>query len=278
MSLWNLFYHLIKSLPRYTKIKLHIRNKEASLCTCHKASYTIEAVLLFPLLAGFFVSILFLFRILQVQVFVEEALIYAGEQTALESSLISSDSALLASANAFFLYALEERKISNNDVVGGALGISLLGSDSTEEELILKAIYQMKLPINFFGKKYFTVTHENKFRKWNGAYAKYKNNEEISTYVYITSSGSAYHKTSGCRSLDLSVEQVHIDKISELRGGDGQKYYPCSACSTKNNTNVYYTKYGYLYHVDIHCFAIKRTISKIPITEIGTKKPCKYCY
>ena len=279
MSLWNFFYHLIKSLPRHTKIKLHTRNKETSTCTCHKASYTLESAILFPLAAGFFVAILFLFRILQVQVFVEEALIYAGKKTALESSVVSSDHALLLSANAFFLYALGEHDISNRDVVGGIWGISLFGSDSTEEELVLKASYQMKLPINFFGKKYFTITHQNTFRKWNGVYANNKENEELSAYVYVTPSGNAYHKTSQCRTLDLSIQQIHIDKILTIRGEDGQKYYPCSMCSEqKRRMYVYYTKYGSLYHIDIHCSSIKRTILKIPITEIGNKKPCNYCY
>lgn len=280
MSLWNFFYHLIKSLPRYAKIKLHTQNKETSICTYHKASYTLEAVILFPLAVGFFVSILFLFRILQVQILVEESLIYTGKKTALESSVISSDIALLASANAFFLDALGERNISNRDVVGGIWGVSLFGSDSTKEELVLKATYQMKLPIHFFGKKYFTITHENTFRKWNGASPRNnESSEELSTYVYVTPSGNAYHKTSKCRSLDLSVEQIHINKIATLRGENGQKYYPCSMCSKSNKTTyVYYTKYGYLYHVDIACSSIKRTISKIPITEIGSKTPCNYCY
>ena len=241
---------------------------------------SLTAAIIFPLVAGLFVSILFLFRILQVQILVEESLLYAGKKTALESSVVSSDIALLVSANAFFLDALGERNISNHNVVGGIFGVSLFGSDSTEEELVLKAMYQMKLPINFFGKKYFTITHENTFRKWNGESPSNKETrQELSTYVYVTPSGHAYHKTSKCRSLDLSVEQIHINKIATIRGENEQKYYPCSMCGeSQNATYVYYTKYGHLYHVDIHCSSIKRTISKIPITEVGSKTPCNYCY
>ncbi len=215
---------------------------------------------------------------LQVQVCVENALLYAGKKTALESCLMTSESALMLSAKAFFVYALEECEVSDENIIGGVWGISLSASDISEEEITLKASYYMKLPIKFFKRTYFPITHENVFRKWNGE-NKGKTKEEISSYVYVTPSGNAYHKTSGCRSLDLSVEQVFIEQIEKLRGEDGQKYYPCSLCNGKKSVkNVYCTKYGYLYHMDINCSAIKRTILKIPITEIGNRTACKYCY
>lgn len=279
MSLCNFFHYSIKSLPGYQKKKLHIFDKETSICIQQKASYTVEAAILFPLAAGFLVSILFLFRILQVQISVEEALIYAGKKTALESCLVTSEHTLMLSAKAFFLYAWKESGTSDKDIIGGSIGISLAGSEISENEIMLEASYYMKLPIDFFGKKYFPIKQEKNFRKWIGENQKSGENQEEIAYVYITESGSAYHKTSECRSLCLSIEQILITEIGELRGYDGQKYYPCSMCSEKKNVkNVYYTKYGYLYHVDIQCSAIKRTIKKVSITEIGTKTPCKYCY
>ena len=279
MSLCNFFHYSIKSLPGYSNKKPYIFSKGASLCTYQKASYTMEAAILFPLAVGFFVSILFLFRILQVQSCVEQALFYAGKKTALESCLVSSEHGLSLSAKAFFLSALGESEISEQDIIGGIWGISLAKSEFTENEIILEASYYMKLPIEFFGKQYFPITQRNTFRKWNGEYGEQTTKEEVSSYVYVTPSGSAYHKTTTCRSLSLSIEQGNIAEMEALRGADGQKYYPCSMCS-KNGTmkNVYYTKYGYLYHGDIYCSAIKRTITKIAITEVGGKSPCKYCY
>ena len=279
MSLCHFFHYSIKSLPGYSNKKSYIFSKGTSLCTYQKASYTIEAAILFPLVAGFFVSILFLFRILQVQHCVEEALFYAGQKTALESCLVNAEYGLSLSAKAFFLSALEEHEISKNDVIGGIWGISLANSEFSEEEILLEASYYMKLPIEFFGKQYFPITQKNIFRKWNGEYQGSGEEEDETSYVYITPNGSAYHKTSECRSLDLSVEQVNFREIEGLRGADGQKYYPCSMCSKNGSMkNIYYTKYGYLYHGDIHCSSIKRTIVKVTISEVGGKSPCKYCY
>ena len=49
--------------------------KGAYSCTCHKGSYTLEAAVILPMMAGFFVAILFFFRVLQIQTGVQEATI-----------------------------------------------------------------------------------------------------------------------------------------------------------------------------------------------------------
>lgn len=274
----SFFHHHIKSLPGYKNETSYILHKGISFCTRQKASLTLEASVLFPLATGFFVSILFFFQILQVQMCVEQALFYAGKKTALESCIVSSESALKLSAKAFFLYALEECEVPAKQIMGGVLGISLSTSESSDENIILKASYSMKLPISFFGKRYFSITQKNVFRKWNGRNIQ-ENEQTLNSYVYVTPSGNAYHKTSSCRSLELSVQQTSIEQIENLRGADGQKYYPCSLCKTATSIRtVYYTKYGYLYHTDIQCSAIKRTVIKLSINEVGNKTPCKYCY
>uniref|UniRef100_UPI004056DAB8 hypothetical protein n=1 Tax=Agathobacter sp. TaxID=2021311 RepID=UPI004056DAB8 len=270
---------LYKSLPGYKKKKGYGCCKEVFFCTRQKASYTLEAAVLFPLATGFLVSMLFFFQILQIQRDVEEAFLYAGKKTALESSMVSSETALALSAKSFFLYGLEQCGVPEEHIAGGKLGISLYGSDFSEEEITLQASYYIKLPIAFFGKKYFFVTHENTFQKWIGDVER--TGEELSegSYVYITPNGSAYHKTTGCRSLELSVQRILLEKIEELRGADGQKYYACSICkSDKAAAYVYYTKYGYLYHADTGCPAIKRTVLRIAFSEITTHAPCKYCW
>lgn len=279
MSLCNFFHYSIKSLPGYQKRKLHIFGKETSVCMQQKASYTIEAAILFPIAAGFLVSILFFFRILQVQSSVEQALVYAGKKTALESSFVNSEHTLMLSAKTFFLYAWEKIGTSDTDIVGGSFGLSLANSEISEDEIVLNVSYYMKLPISLFGKQYFFIKQEKHFRKWIGEYETDGNNQAETAYVYVTENGSVYHKTNTCRSLNLDVQQTAIAEIEKLRGYDGQKYYPCSMCSEKKNVkHVYYTNYGHLYHADIGCSAIKRTIKKIALAEVGIKTPCKYCY
>ena len=47
-----------------------------------KASFTLEAAVVIPLVTGFFVVLLMFFRILQIQTQVQEALVMAGRKTA----------------------------------------------------------------------------------------------------------------------------------------------------------------------------------------------------
>ena len=56
------------------KKKSSLFAKGAPFCASGKASFTIEAAVIFPLFAGLLVTILFFFRVLMVQQTVEEAL------------------------------------------------------------------------------------------------------------------------------------------------------------------------------------------------------------
>lgn len=263
-----------KTLSRHTSYKLLI-SKETSLCTFRKGSFTVEAAVVIPLSAIILVSILFFLRIIQVQAAVDEALFFAGRKVAAESSVTDSQTALFLSAEAFFLQILEDYECIEDYVQYGSLGISLLSSDFSGDEILLRAEYSMKMPISFFrfGKVY--LWQQNTFKKWT-------KEEAVSgeDYVYISQSGEVYHASSNCRSLRLSVKQAPYSKIETLRGLDGQKYYPCSGCTKKSayNVSVYYTEYGTLYHSDISCSALKRTVIQIPLTDVGDRRKCRYCY
>ena len=98
-------------------------------------------------------------------------------------------------------------------------------------------------------------------------------------YVYITPKGTVYHRTPSCRILDISVRKADLSQIEKERGKDGQKYYPCSRCGkeTALDNTVYCTDYGTLYHTKVSCSALKRTVNKIKLDEIGERNPCSFC-
>ena len=114
------------------KIKIckttHIYNKckEISSCTFVKGSYTLEAAVIFPLVAGFLVSILFFFRVLQIGTSVQCALTYAGRMTAVEASMIDEQAALLVSAEGFFRSKISSDKRARASVCLHQLTPSLL--------------------------------------------------------------------------------------------------------------------------------------------------------
>ena len=276
MSLWTFFqseYALGSPQERMDKIPQD--NQRASFYICQMASYTVEAAVVIPLLAGFLVLLLSFFRIIQVQCAVDEALLYAGRKTAVESSIVESEEALLLSAEGFLLYALKDYPLVEEQVVHGFAGIHLWESKMQGETIILKAKYVVELPIHFLGIQQVELSSQNLFRKWNTG----KTQKEECGIVYVTPTGQVYHMDLNCRSLKLSVRDILLTEIERQRGANGQKYYKCTRCEWSDNTieRVYYTDYGTLYHSAVSCTALKRTIEAISIEEIGKRRPCKWC-
>ena len=141
---------------------------KASLYTLQKASFTLEAAVVLPLVAAFFVSILFFFRVLQIQTQVQESLYYAGRKTACEAGAVSSETVLFATAEAYFRKELKQYDQPERYVKHGTVGISLLGSDFSGSYIDLQANYNVKLPIAFFSVKGISISQRCKTRKWTG--------------------------------------------------------------------------------------------------------------
>lgn len=277
MTLWTFFQseNIIRSPHKRTCFISNLIQR-ASFCTCQKGSYTLEAAVVIPLLAAYLVTILSFFSILEIQCEVDEALLYAGRKTAVESSIVDSEEALFLSAEAYLLYALRENTLIENQVKHGALGITLWRSEFDGKDILLQAEYVVKLPISFLGIGEIELSSQNYFRKWTGN----KSKKEAGNYVYVALHGEVYHADLSCRAINLSVQATSIESISFLRGKNGQKYYECTRCEWKDTKRerVYYTDYGSLYHKNIACSAIKRTVEKIKIDEVKDRRPCGFCY
>ncbi len=277
MSLWTFFQSELKMRsPQKRTYHIPTKFQRASFCICHRASYTLEAAVVIPLMAGYLVTLLFFFSILEIQCKVDEALLYAGRKTAVESSIVNSEEALLISAQACVLSTLKDDSQIEKYVKHGAWGITLLKSEVEEEDIVLRAEYVVKLPISFFGIGQVELSSQNCFRKWTGD----RSLDTDENFVYVTPTGEVYHANLSCRSINLSVKESTLDAIAYLRGKDGQKYYECTWCDWKNSSRerVYYTDYGTFYHKDIACSAIKRTVEKIDIGDVEERRPCSFCY
>lgn len=255
----------------------NIQKKGTSFCTYRKASLTVEAAVVVPLTAGFLLAILFFFRVLFVQEAVEEALVYAGRTVAVESCLTDTEEVLFLSAEGLFKYALFQDTDVNRYVTGGVLGVSLLGSEFSGKKIELQANYMVKFPIDFFGHKGIWLSSENCFVKWKGDLYEGITQGE---WVYIAETGSVYHKDTSCRSLDLNIQEGLLTEVSLYRGANGQKYDPCDRCMVDMHEThrVYFTDYGHLYHGQISCSALKRTITKVLLSEVGERRACSFCY
>ena len=266
-----------KTLSRRHSVETYPKpHKETSLTSFHRGSLTVEAAVVLPVIACCLVTVIYFFRILLVQEAIDQALYYAGQKVSVESSITDSEAALLLSAEYFFLQILDEYDFVDTYVENGRFGVSLIASTFTEEDILLRAQYRMKLPVPFLNKERLYFWQQNRFRKWVGDTPK-KTETDV---VYITATGEVYHATTTCRVLSLSIHSVSRDKVHTVRGENGQKYTACTRCGFyENGVNmVYYTDYGSLYHYSTACSALKRTIITLSISEIGERRPCSYCY
>lgn len=265
----------ISSPSKSTQKNRIVCDQRTSFCTCVKASYSIEVAIVVPILAFFLATILFLFHVLQIQCRVDEALLYAGREAAVESSVVLDEDTIFLAAEAYLLMALESDGITEEDIKGGVLGIRL-SEDIDQKWISLEAAYTVELPISFFGIKEIELKSYNKFRRWNQtSYTK-----ESEKQVYVTPYGRVYHKSIDCRVLRISVNKTTLSEIADIRGKNGQKYRECKDCDWEENEKscVYYTDYGEVYHKSLSCRYIKRTVEKIAIEEIGERSPCSFCY
>ncbi len=266
-----------ESFPEYTQpFSFRSRHgKKASLCIRPKASYTLEAAVVIPLAAAFFVAVLFFFRVLQIETQVQEALDYASRKSACEACATNAEPVLAASAEAYFQKGLKNYELPAQYVSGGKFGISLLRSDLTGRYVDLQADYHIKLPVKFFTVRGIMISQSSKSRKWTGD----REDGQEEDYVYVTETGTVYHRDRMCSYLDLSIQTVSYTDVNRLRNKGGHKYYPCADCAKKGSTGniVYITDYGTCYHTSLSCSGLKRTIYLIPLSEAGGRGPCSKC-
>lgn len=258
------------------------KKREVPQCTGLPGVFTLEATVVLPALACFFVMFLFFFRVMQVELVVQDSLNRTGRQLAVYASGAKGGELLentgVAIASAFVAADLKNQTIVERYVSGGMAGVILLRSDFKGDVIDLVAESYVKLPVELLGKKTVRLTWHVVCRKWTG-YIAQAGSREDDTWVYITDTGQAYHRQSSCTYLTLSITSVSYDSLGTLRNENGGKYYECERCAaeSKKKGQVYITNQGNRYHYDLNCSGIKRTVRMIRLSEVGDKKPCSRC-
>ncbi|MGO4946316.1 hypothetical protein ACTQ50_07960 [Blautia sp. Sow4_E7] len=121
-----------------------------------------------------------------------------------------------------------------------------------------------------------------KVHAWTGADRGKGGSENDGTtekMVYVTVSGSVYHKKLNCSHLNLSVSKAAGANISSLRNDYGEKYHACESCSRgqKPGNTVYITKSGNRYHNSNSCSGLKRSVRLVKESDVGNLHACKRC-
>ncbi len=157
-----------------------------------------------------------------------------------------------------------------------------------EEESVYIIEVTAKLPIAapFFGR--FTLPVEQRFKLhantgvWDpNAFSKKeeaKEGETESEKVYVTESGSVYHRSLTCSHLSVKAEAVSAEDVGNRRNRDGKKYELCSYCkNSPRGDEVFITAYGTKYHFNADCLALKRKVREVSLDEVKGMKPCSTC-
>lgn len=101
---------------------------------------------------------------------------------------------------------------------------------------------------------------------------------EDEVYVYITETGTFYHKNRECSYLNPSIRSIKADDLDGARNRGGAIYYACFLCKDMaGGENCYVTDYGTSYHNSITCPGLKRTIYAVKLSEVGGRSACSKC-
>lgn len=273
-----------KSLPNQIFIKNpsvdFLVEKEIPRFACG-ASFTVESAMVIPIVTCFFVTILFFFHLLFVQISVQSALDLSARKLAVYSVTLEQEKEIGRGIGIGLAKASLGKELAKDEKVekwikGGKLGIRMAHSSMDGDYLELIAEYDIGVPFRIWNQISIPITQKAKARKWTG----WKPKEDTSdTWVYVTENGSVYHTTKDCSHLALSIQRITYLELLKKRSLSGAIYYMCPTCGKghEKEGDVYITNYGNRYHFDLNCSGIKRTIYAIRKSEVEEKSPCSKC-
>ena len=257
-----------------------------------KASVTVEASIAIPVVLLCFLEVLSLLQCLSVYSgvllavknvsmpisvygYVYDEITEKNEEIHLGKEVISS---LLFSE--VFLDTQVKKQCSGpifeQNIYGGAEGISLLGSYINERESCISIVanYYVEPLLSLTGRKQ-RMSNQLYTRMWTGYTVTQTAQED---YVYITESGSVYHMFPDCTHLKLSIQSVAGSELGKMRNDYGESYEACEKCCDGALQSIYYiTKKGDRYHEELSCSGLRRTVSCVAKDSVQDRSLCERC-
>ncbi|MDE6744972.1 MAG: pilus assembly protein [Lachnospiraceae bacterium] len=277
-----------------------IKNKKYS------GSMTLEAAILLPLFLFFMITILSLMDMLYFYGILEQRLHQIAKKMAIyapatglaaevlagntEDNEINADSGDIGSIAATILgeqyvknnliNGLMQQELRSSGVVGKSEGLNFLYSRiMTEGDVIdLVVSYEIEPQNNFFFLPAYPILNRCRVRAWTGyEVASINTNDAGERMVYITETGTVFHLTKTCTYLDLSIRPVANGELDLYRNQSGGIYAACELCGDGDAEIYFITDYGKCYHTSLTCSGLKRTITEVPISQVGDKSACSRC-
>ena len=156
-----------------------------------------------------------------------------------------------------------------------------LTGESGAEDITLPDIYSYEPFGGLVPLPKVVIYNHVKVHAWTGrTFEGDSGNESIpEKMVYITESGSVYHKDSGCSYLNVSLKQIPGTSVLAANNQYGEHYTACETCSRNQKPAgvVFVTEQGNHYHNLETCSGLKRTVRMVKETETSGMKCCSRC-
>ena len=244
-----------------------------------KGSLTIEASLVVPVFLFAMFMVLSVINLLRFHLNLQEAV--HQETKKLAETAYSEWNCSEGSVRSEVLKRLDGRLMDKAPVKSGASGIDFSDTKLDNREVIeINASYEAELPydsLKLFDYRFSSKCVMHTFTGYEKGLDERTIEDRKEEYVYITETGTVYHKNRECSYLRLSIKETSKDSLKTLRNTSGHKYYPCEKCGAHAGSSVYITSDGTCYHSSLDCSGLKRTVRCIPISEAGGRGPCSRC-
>lgn len=247
-------------------------------------SLTVETALVLPIFLFVFISLLYFLVVIQYTNCVLEGVHQTAKDMAIKSYAISKN---INSTGYVGSVALSEtyvranvnKYLTNVDMKTGS--INYIKSTINNDLIDIIAEEKIQIPYSFLGNNRFFLLERVYIHPWTGYNESTAINPSTNSseeLVYITSSGSVYHKNRNCSHLKVNPKPISNSELLTKRNVEGGKYYPCEYCRpTKSSRISYITDFGNRYHSSMNCGAITRDIHTIKISEAGSRRACRDC-
>ena len=288
MLFW-MSYHIGKAIPALHKInkidvnKNHIKKTvthtfERAFCRHSlQGSMTVEATLVIPMIFFVWLAWMALTSVVNIHETMQQEL----GQRALELSLAAGNDQV-GVQNLGGWYAWGQTMLIDTLPGGGVQSVS--GFDFSESQImdgkdgiLLKVRYKVKLLEGIIPIPSIWLTNQVYTRAWTGGKILEKESGawmDGEKAVYIAEHGLVYHVDPMCSHIHLTIFMV----------GEGQTsgYTACEKCmqdGMEHGQTFYITETGEHYHSRLGCSGLKRQVSQIYMTDVGTKGyvPCSRC-
>jgi len=293
-----------------SKIKSHVNKKKASLqvrsCdnnqngkgTCLKASLTLEAALVLPLILFCMILLMMPLQMMnadrKVQAVCEDVASdvskYLYTVNEIKRGRLGSDgssgsrgsdsrlSTIMEIADGPALGAYAAMRIKSEVADDRLKIVNLLNSelDSRDDMVTVRIEYAYKLPFKVFDLGFLQQEVTASRRAWVGADGSADEGAEVADdeWVYIGKNATRYHLSASCHYLYNDWKRAVVGANGKAAGKR-----PCEICggSAAPGQTVYITPNGDKYHTDTGCPAMKAYPKMVRKSEVEHLGCCSYC-